>query len=64
MIWSDDVLYSHVAQLGLPAIAVSSSQAADPVTMSNSMQFSISSTITDLQCPGMSNLFGSVTLWP
>ena len=59
-----DALYSHLAQLGLPAIAASSSQAANPVTMSNSTQFSSTSLITDLQRPGMSTLFGSVTLAP
>ena len=59
-----DALYSHLAQLGLPAIAGSSSQANNPVTMNNSMQFSSSSLITDLQRPGMSNLFGSVTQAP
>ena len=59
-----DTLYSHLAQLGLPAIAASSSQAANPVTMSNSTQFSSTSLIKDLQRPGMSNLFGSVTLAP
>ena len=57
-------LYSHLAQLGLLAIAASSSQAANPVTMSNSTQFSNTSLITDLQRPGMSNLFGSVTSAP
>ena len=59
-----NALYSHLAQLGLPAIAASSSQAANPVTMSNSTQFSSTSLITDLQRPSMSNLFGSVTLAP
>ena len=59
-----DALYSHVAQLGLSAIAASSSQAANPVTMSNSTQFSSTSLIAVLQRPGMSNLFGSVTLAP
>ena len=59
-----DALYSHLAQLGLPAIAASSLQAANPVTMSNSTQFSSTSLITDLQRPGMSTLFGSVTLAP
>ena len=59
-----DALYSHLAQLGLPAIAARSSQAANPVTMSNSTQFSSTSLITELQGPGRSNLFGSVTLAP
>ena len=59
-----DALYSHLTQLGLPAIAASSSQAANPVTMSSSTQFSSTSLITDLQRPDMLNLFGSVTLAP
>ena len=59
-----DALYSHLAQLGLPAIVGSSSQANNPVTMSTSVQFSSSSLITDLQRPGMWNLFGSVTPAP
>ena len=59
-----DALYSYLAQLGLPTIAGSSSQAANPVTMSNSSQFPSTSLITDLQPPGMSNLFGSVTPAP
>ena len=56
---SSMALYSHLAQLGLPPIAGSSSQAADPVTMSNSKQFPSTSQITDLQRPGMSNLLQS-----
>ena len=48
-----DALHSHLAQLGLSAIAASSSQAANPVTMSNSTQFSSTSLITDLQRPGL-----------
>ena len=59
-----DALYRHLAQLGLPAIAASLSQAANPVTMNNSTQFSSTSLITDLQRPGMSILFGSVTPAP
>ena len=59
-----DALYSHLALLGLSEIAASSSQTANPVTMSNSTQFSSTSLITVLQRPGMSNLFGSVTLAP
>ena len=59
-----DALYSHLAKLRLPAIAASSSQSANPVTMSNSTQFSSTSLITDLQRPGMSNLFGYVTPAP
>ena len=50
-----DALYSHLAQLGLLAIAGSSTQANNPVTMSNSMQFSSSSPMTDWQRPVMSN---------
>ena len=59
-----DALYSHLPQLGLLTIAASSSQAANPVTTSNSTQFSSTSLIADLQLPGMSNLFGSLTPAP
>ena len=59
-----DALYSHLAQLGLSAITGSSSQTANPVTMSNSIQFPSTSLITDLQRPSMSNSFGSVTPTP
>ena len=51
-----DALYNYLAQLGLPAIGGSSSQAANPVTMSNSTQFPSTSLITDLQRPGTPNL--------
>ena len=59
-----DALYSHLAHLGLPAIPGSSSQANNPTTLSNSMQFSSSALMSDWQRPGMSNLFGSVTPAP
>ena len=59
-----DALYSHLAQFGLRAIAGRSSQAANPVPMSNFTQFPSMSLITDLQRPGMSNLFASVTPGP
>ena len=36
-----DTLYSHLAQLGMPAIAAHSSQTANPVTVSNSTQFHV-----------------------
>ena len=61
---AQDALYSHLAHLGLPAIPGSSSQANNPVTLSNSMQFSSSALMSDWQRPSMSNLFGSVTPAP